>query len=160
MNQLYHVQGWCPTPGMSTAGFQVLLFPAWKEAVERRSLTQENVCGGLNNMGREWLDSHGFDAIFDPDNCGFEADKNQPPGPNARPMYRPNMNLRVTWGDWGPEHITVPGNACGLDLDKGSQGGMTLLPHNVDTIRQASLLLTVFLWFADTLYYVTVEEDE
>ncbi len=31
-------------------------------------------------------------------------------------------------------------------------GGQLLFPHNVDSLQQASLLLTVFLFFADTLF--------
>jgi len=60
----------------------------------------------------------------------------------------------VAWGEWGPEHISVPGNACGLDLDDGiwaPRGGRILLPHNVDSIAQSHLLLAVFLFFADVL---------
>ena len=154
MNQLYHIKGWCPKPGMGTAGFGVVLWPAWKDTVERRGLTQGDVNHAVETMGRDWLDSHGYNQIFDPDNCGFDADKAAPPGPNAVPSYRPNRELRVTWGAWGPEHISVPGNACGLDLDKamgGPRGGKALLPHNVDSQSQASLLLTVFLWFAECL---------
>jgi hypothetical protein len=103
-------------------------------------------------MGRSWLDGCKFATMFDPDNCGFGADKKKPLGPNARPLYKPGLDLRVTWGKWGPEHITVPGNACGLDVDENGFGsprdGACLNPHNVDSVNQAHLLLVVFTWFA------------
>lgn len=135
-------------------GFGIELWPAWKEAVARRSLTQEQVNTAVESLGRQWLDGCGFNQIFDPDNCGFERDKAKPPGPNATPMYEPNLHLRVDWGEWGPEHITVPGNACGLDISRGAGGpigGMCLYPHNVDSMQQAMLLLIVFCWFANDL---------
>jgi hypothetical protein len=92
--------------------------------------------------------------MYDPDNCGFDEDKSLPPGPNARPFYTPGHDLRVTWGEWGPEHMTVPGDACGLDISDSIYrplDGMVLSPHNVDTMKQAMLLVVVFSWFASAL---------
>jgi hypothetical protein len=150
---LYHIAGYNPSPGMGDAGFCIKLWPAWREAVAGRALTQKEVDTGIANLGRSWLDGHGYNAIFDPDNCGPDAE-NAPLGPNARPLYDVR-SIRVSWGEWGPEHITVPGNACGLDKALNGfgapRGGHILVPHNVDSVRQASLLLTVFLFFADTL---------
>lgn len=102
-----------------------------------------------------WLDAHRYDAMYDPDNCSFDRDETKPLGPNACHLYVPR-EIRISWGEWGPEHITVPGNACGLDVEYGYSfgappGGKVLLPHNVDSIYQASLLIVVFLFFADTL---------
>lgn len=154
MDALYHIQGWTPSPGMSCAGFSVLLFPEWKVAIVDLRLTQESVNSIIERIGRSLLDDHGYDGMFDPDNCGYDADQNAKPGPNARKMYTPGSDLRVMWGEWGPEHITVPGNACGLDLNDGISAppdGRALSPHNVDTIYQASLLLTIFLHFANSL---------
>jgi hypothetical protein len=140
---------------MSGAGFCIQLFPEWKALVTECGLTQENIETAIGSMGRTWLDGCGFDSIFDPDNCGIDKDNNRAPGPNSYPLYRPNIDLLVRWGEWGPEHITVPGNACGLDINTRAFGaptdGAMLLPHNVDSIRQAHLLLVVFTWFANTL---------
>ncbi len=153
----YHIEGYNPHPGMGSAGFSVKLWPAWQAAVADYSppLTQEHINKAINTLGRGWLDAHGYDAIFDPDNCGHGADRNKPPGPNAGPLYEPRSSIRVSWGAWGPEHITVPGSACGLDIGLNGfgapRGGAILTPHNVDSLAQASLLLTVFLFFADTL---------
>ena len=54
----------------------------------------------------------------------------------------------------GPEHITVPGNACGLDVDQGlgaPRDGKVLQPHNIDSSNQVILLLTVFTTIADLI---------
>ena len=152
----YDIVGLCPRTDidMGRHGFCVKLYPEWLELVANRKLTQENANMALTSLGRIWLDACGFNQIFDPDNCGHERDGEKPPGPNAQQMYKPNQDLRVSWGEWGPEHITVPGNACGLDLsqDLGAPpGGRTLAPHNVDNLYQKLLLLVVFTWFADDL---------
>ncbi len=150
----YHVQIGTPVRDMGGWGFNVQLWPAWKAAVEKAKLDQAMVNRAVGNLGRRWLDACGYDGIFDPDNCGFDADRKKPAGPNTRPMYLPNHDLHVQWGEWGPEHITVPGNACGLDIDKGiaaPHDGRVLYPHNVDCMAQAYLLMLVFSWFAGTV---------
>lgn len=61
--------------------------------------------------------------------------------------------VRIVLGDWGLEHISVPGNACGLDIWDdicAPAGGMSLLPHNVDSKMQCMALITVFTWFIYT----------
>lgn len=153
MRAIYHISGLCPRTDMHNAGFSIELHPLWTEAVKDSGLTQAMVNTGILNMHRAWLDGCGYNAIFDPDNCGCDADKKKKPGPKAGPLYDQHA-IRVQWGEWGPEHITVPGDACGLDIDRsmgGFRGGKTLYPHNVDSIRQAHLLLVVFTFFADTL---------
>jgi len=111
--------------------------------------TQEKIDRIVESSGRIWLDNVGYDEIFDPDNCGAFADKDLPPGPDAHPLHRPGVDLRVSWGKWGPEHISVPGNACGLDIEEKLIGcvfkdGASLYPHNVDSWRQKYLLLITF----------------
>jgi hypothetical protein len=155
MNLFYHIQHLCPRVdrSLSGAGFSIQLYSNWKEAVAKSELNQETVNTAIKNLGRQWLDGCGFSAIFDPENCGFDKDPNKPPSPEAHPRYMP-WSIQVSWGEWGPEHITVPGNACGLDIDKGLGAppeGRVLLPHNVDRIGQAHLLLVVFTWIADFL---------
>lgn len=159
MKAAYNIQGLgqCGRLGMNGWAFQIQLYPSWPEAVAASQLTQGRVNEGIANMGRKWLDACGYDAIFDPDNCGaFKEDK--PPGPSAHPLYDPRTSIRVQWGEWGPEHITVPGSACGLDISDsigsprvGTQRGRVLLPHNIDSSCQAMLLLVVFTWFADSV---------
>lgn len=148
---LYHIKNLCPRQEMSGAGFGIDLWPAWKDAVTESKLTQEMINTAITNMHRFWLDGCGFGGVYDPDNSGFDRDETKPPGPNARPIYGP-YDIRISWGEWGPEHISVPGNACGLDIwDSigGPRGGKSLGPHNVDSIRQAHLLLVVFTWVAE-----------
>jgi hypothetical protein len=151
----YHIQGLCPTGQMSGAGFHIQLWPEWKALVSESRLEQKNCDIAIERMGRTWLDGCGFDAMYDPDQSPDDRFNKKKMGPNARPLYEPRTSLRVRWGEWGPEHIDVPGDACGLDIDDHAfsrpKGGVTLLPHNVDSIRQAHLLLVVFTFFADCI---------
>lgn len=135
---LYHIAGLCPRTDidMGRCGFAIKLYPAWKEAWatyrfnDSKCFTQDHANRAVAGMGKAWLEG-----------CGYKDD-----------LWR--NSIRVSWGEWGPEHICVPGNACGLDLDDifgKPMGGKLLLPHNVDSIAQAHLLLVVFTFFADTL---------
>lgn len=149
----YHIDGLLPRPQMGGAGFCIKLYPEFKNAVARYDLTQDKVNRVIENLGRAWLDSCGFDSIFDPENSGVDRNPNKKPSKSARPMYETH-SIRIHWGEWGPEHITIPGNACGLDITNsiGSpRGGKMLAPHNVDTIKQAHLLLVIFTWFAGVI---------
>lgn len=142
---------------MSGWGFHIDLWPAWREAVALSEINQDKANQAIQTLGASWLDACGYDAIFDPDKSPMDEwresklKEKKAPGPNARRLYEPYC-IQVRWGEWGPEHITVPGNACGLDIDFGSSftvyGGRTLLPHNVDCMAQAYLLVMVFSWFA------------
>ncbi len=152
----YSIFGLCPRGDlpMGRHGFGIKLFPGFQNMVAAYDLDQEKVNTVLGKLGRGWLDSCGYDMFFDPDNCGCSKDEKLPLGPDARPSYVPNQDLRVSWGEWGPEHITVPGDACGLDLDTGfgsPRDGRLLSPHNVDNWSQVQLLLITFCWFADAL---------
>lgn len=156
MKAIYHINGLCPRTDidMGRCGFSIDLHPSWRQAVKDCDwLTQKEVLEGIKNMHRAWLDGCGYSAIYDPDNSGVDRIKGKSPGPNAHPLYDIH-SIRVQWGEWGPEHITVPGDACGLDIGRsigGFRDGMSLHPHNVDSLAQAHLLLVVFLFFADTL---------
>lgn len=135
---MYHIVGWLPERGMGRAGFNVTLFPMWKEWVAKSGITQDKVQNALKNHARLWLDVHGFNAKIHLEDEGEQ--------------YLWDMNsIRVAWGEWGPESIQVPGDACDLSIDGlwNCVDGQVLYPHNVDSIRQASLLLTVFLFFAE-----------
>lgn len=128
MNAYYNIKGLCPN-GRGDCGFAIDLSPTWPEAVKLANLDQNKVNHAIQTMGRQWLDG-----------CGF--------------AWIDTYLIRVQWGEWGPEHITVPGDACGLDLSRsigGFKGGMSLTPHNVDNIRQAHLLLVVFTFFANEI---------
>ncbi|GAL83446.1 hypothetical protein MYP_673 [Sporocytophaga myxococcoides] len=114
---------------MNGAAFSIELFPDWKDAISKSGITQENIDNAFEKLGPKLLEDHGFKHSMD--------------------------RLKVYWGEWGPEHIYVPGNACGLDITKsspfGPRGGALLSPHNVDSLRQASLILSIFLWIANCL---------
>jgi hypothetical protein len=114
---------------MSGCGFAIKLYPEWKKLVAKTALNQVQVDEAMKNMSPQWLEDHRFHPEL--------------PG------------VKIHWGEWGPEHISVPGNACGLDLDHSydRDGVVTLMPHNVDTIEQASLILTAFLWIEQHVHF-------
>lgn len=152
--------------GPSKDGFhgyplQIEVWPQWRELVAASEISQAMANKAVESMGRHWLDSSGYDAIYDPDENPLDMWKEKHMGepkkygPDARPLYTPNMDLRVSWGEWGIEHINVPGDACGLDIDRAAigapRGGVTLYPHNMDSMNQAFLCLRVWTWFADAI---------
>jgi len=131
---MYKIKGWNPSREnqMGGSGFSIILTPKWKEAVIKSGLTQENINTSISKRFVQTLKEHGYSESRIGD-------------------------IRISWGEWGIEHITVPGNACGLDIDYSPigylNGEVSLDPHNVDTIFQASLILSIFLFFADCLEF-------
>lgn len=155
----YDIDGLCPSLDLDMGGygFVIKLWPKFQGMVAGSDLDQQKADRVIQGLGRSWLDACGFDQMYDPDNYGHRREE-KPPGPNAEPLYRPERDIRVSWGEWGLEHISVPGNACGLDIEKGTSappGGRVLLPHNVDHWGQVQLLLIAFTWFANTLSLTT-----
>lgn len=131
---MYKLQGWCPSGEMGGAGFAIILTPKWKEAVSQSNINQEKMDNLIRNMGNYILKGHRREAVEE----------------YMLPCY-----LKVVWGEWGPEHITVPGNACGLDIDTRCPGcrpdEVALTPHNIDSVYQASMILTLFIKIAEFL---------
>ena len=131
---MYRLQGWFPNGEMGGAGFGIILTPKWKEAVAHSDINQEKVDNLIRNLGNTILKAHRRDAVEE---------------------HMLPCSLRVKWGEWGPEHITVPGNACGLDIDTRCVGVFPgeagLMPHNVDSVFQASMILTLFTKIAEIL---------
>lgn len=131
---MYRIKGWFPTGQMNGASFGIVLTPEWKEAVAKSDINQEGIDNLIQNLGNKILEGHGRNPIEE----------------HMLPCY-----LRVTWGEWGPEHITVPGNACGLDIEthcmECSPDEVALTPHNVDSVSQASMILTIFIQIAEIL---------
>lgn len=136
---MYLIRGFCHQRDMDMAAHSFLIdlsadIPAM---VSRSGLTQENIDQHIETCGDHWLDACGYDAPFDYD------------GKKER-LYKARESIRVSWGKWGPEHITVPGNACGLDIDLSGgfgclfPGGRSLHPHNLDGWQQKYLLTIVF----------------
>lgn len=159
LGMMYHITSLCPRTDISLGrcGFSIMLYPDWRDAVKASVLTQADINCAIKNLHRAWLDGCGFNQMYDPDSdpmADWQAKhlgKVRKLGPNARHLYGPH-DIRVDWGEWGPEHITVPGNACGLDLSDGiglPTNGKALDPHNVDNFGQVILLLTVFTTLAD-----------
>lgn len=161
MEMLYHIQGLLPRRDlpMGGYGFCIQLFPALKQAVKSSGLTQDHIDRIIDVCHRAWLDGCGYDKMYDPDvspRDKWEAKnigKKLTFGPNAHHLYD-RHSIRIGWGEWGPEHITVPGDACGLDIVTGCMSppdGMMLAPHNIDNPRQVILLLVIFTKIIDVL---------
>ncbi len=138
-------------------GFGVSLWPEFRDLVAASGIGQQNVDQVLERCGRHWLDGCGYSRMFDPDDHRGPLEREEeplPPGPNARHLHTVGIDFNVRWGEWGPEHIAVPGNACGLDIVDsigGPRGGRQLCPHNVDSMSQTMLLLIVFTYFAESV---------
>lgn len=138
---MFLIHGYCPRSdiNMGAHGFCIELFPEYKDLVASSEIGQTEVNQMIDNCGPAWLNG-----------CGFKIRD----GSNPRLSF---YKLQVRWGEWGPEHITVPGNACGLDIDQSAVGfhnpqrGSMLVPHNVDSWSQKNLLLLVFLEITNSL---------
>jgi hypothetical protein len=154
----YEIIGLCPRSDMSMGswGFGINLWPQFREAVAKSGITAEHARSAIQTHGRQWLDGCGYEVMYDPDDNRSVYERQDEPremGPNARPLYDV-CQLRLQWGEWGPEHISVPGNACGLDIGHGlgtPRDGMHLSPHNIDCMKQAMLLIVIFTWFAESI---------
>src|SRR5487761_180341 len=114
----YHITGLCPRTDidLGRCGFSIQLWPAWRDAVKASGLAQDKINTVILNCHRAWLDGCGFGAMFDPDEDPMAVweekhlHKKRKLGPNAHPLYSAH-DIRVSWGEWGPDHITIPGNA-------------------------------------------------
>jgi hypothetical protein len=125
---------------MGAHGFSIELSPAWKDMVAACGLDQGKVDHKIQTCGNDWLDSCGYNRMSSHD-------------PTQR-LYDARHAIRIQWGVWGPEHISVPGNACGLDIDSHAFGAFIrdariLTPHNIDCWSQKQCLLMAFCSFAE-----------
>lgn len=137
---MYAIRYLCPRDDLTIGGhgFCIDLHPQWKEYVAQSEITEKMVSTGLQNRVKGWLKGVGFSD---------ERIKLYSP---------PHHGVRFRWGEWGLEHIDVPGNACGLDIDPDPldclfEGGVSLHPHNIDTWQQKNLLLIFFTATADDI---------
>lgn len=138
---LYLVKSFCHYGAdIGRHGFTVDLHPDVPELVADSKLEQDGIDRAIEVNAREWLDRCGFDYLT--------KDSEHAP--------RLGVHVRCTWGKWGPEHITVPGNACGLDLSTSPgclfPGGVSLLPHNVDSLAQKYMISVVFFYLMESVY--------
>ena len=165
---MYLIRGLCPRTDISMGahGFAIELGREWPKLVAASGLTATMVNHKIEREGDAWLDACGYggmydpDAVFDPMTALDELDGGSPVkkklGPRARRSYEARTSIRVQWGAWGLEHISVPGNACGLDIEREGFGtfmprAAMLTPHNIDCWRQKQLLLIVFTTFAEDI---------
>lgn len=126
---MYLIRNLCPRTDldMGNHAFTIELSKEWPEYVKKSELTQEKINYLIAQRGNAWLDACGYDRMWQ-----MEEDS-----PKKR-LHEARSSIRVSWGEYGAEHITVPGNACGLDLDSHAfgcflRGGKMLLPHNIDS---------------------------
>lgn len=134
---MYLIRGLLPRRQLGGHGFEIELLACGPAMVAASGITQQMVDAKINQDGNEWLDSCGYDRL-----CSADGKR----------LHEARHALRVQWGTWGPEHISVPGNACGLDIDNcfgRFEGSRVLTPHNVDCQRQQLILLIVFTTLAD-----------
>lgn len=118
----------------ANGSFSIVLTQKWKRVVEQSYLNQDRINDMLGRIEERILKLHGYQGL--------------------------SNEFRITWGEWGPEHITVLGNACGVDIETGGFGyeedEAILNPHNVDSIIQASMILSLFVYIAN---YLEIEEQ-
>ncbi len=113
---MYCIRGYCHLPThlqIGAHGFAVDLSAEWPDLVRRAGITDEQIQHMLKEKAEHWLDAAGYGGHFTEES-----------GPGSGRKY-PARCVRVTWGEWGPEHITVPGNACGLDIEKAASAAYT-----------------------------------
>lgn len=152
---MYSIDQLCPSgQPIGGYGFAIHLHPDYHAAVKASGYTQEHANMAVKAFGLEWLQKCGFNNYFDPENTGFGANKAAIPSAETKPSYS-HREIRITWGEWGIEHISVPGNACGLDISRGMgnpfEGGRSLTPHNIDSWSQVMLLLVAFTWLTNSV---------
>lgn len=129
---MYLIRGLLPRTDimLGAHGFMIGFDPCVKDKVADSGLDQAKIDAKIDMYKTEWLES-----------CGYN------------PRSHCGLPIRVKWGQWGPEHISVPGNACGLDIDRSSLGnwlgGPCLQPHNIDNRDQKMLLLMIFTEIMD-----------
>lgn len=155
---MYSIDGLLPSGHpLGGYGFCIHLAPEFRDAVAKSGIKQSHVDHVVKTYGQEWLQKCGFSSYFDPENCTFRDDGTPSiPSKETRPLHS-HREIRISWGEWGIEHISVPGNACGLDIDRDPRGspfenGVTLYPHNVDSWSQVVLMLVAFTWFANSVF--------
>lgn len=139
---MYHIKGLPHRTSieMGVHGFTIDLSPQWKEMVAAcENLNPTNGQNAINylirNAGEGWLTRAGY----------------------KRPLYG-HRDILIQWGEWGPHHIIIPGNACGLDISDDSFGcifsmGRSLRPHNIDSLHQKYLFLMIFTEIAESVIY-------
>lgn len=149
---LYHIQ-WAPRRAMGGCGFNILLWPAWKDEIAALKLDQQAVDRWRARIGAQLLEEHGFRFATQSYRERVTPEMLRDEPERAALLLH---DLRIQWGPWGFENITVPGNACCVGIDRGDpegvgapRDGVILTPHNMDTLEQASLALTCFLWLGD-----------
>ncbi len=161
MSQLYEIVHGIPRLGGDCGfGFQIRVWPRWKEVVRGRTPSRDHQQNWLETVGNDLLDACGYGAPFNlhQDLCkewlGLESEPthdNDGPAPVERLYDASRGAIVLSWGDWGLEHISVPGNGCGLDIDYNGctapKGGVVLLPHHVDSMQQAYLSQSIYGWF-------------
>lgn len=136
---MYLIRGLEPNPEcMAAHSFCIELSPEWREMAAASGIDQESVNRKVGRMEASWKKAVGI-------NC------------------KTSREIRVDWGDWGIRHVTVPGNACGLDIEERAFGtfidnAAMLVPHNVDSWMQKKLILLAFCSIAEDIVLLSRTE--
>lgn len=126
---MYRIVNWMPVDGeLHGCSFSIVLTKRWKEVFDEKGLSQEELNKVVKAYEHEILDGHGFD------------------------YYEHIPQISAMYDDeWGICQIRVPGNACGIGFvpcepqQEARDGEHQLRSHNMDSIKQASMVLTIFL---------------
>lgn len=145
---MYHIRCLVPRNDhyLGNHGFCIDLHPSYKDYVLRSGITQDKIDFYIKNEGNRWLDCLGYNGTYNSiDELGNTQQKR---------IYEVSSSIKVEWGEWGLEHILVPGNACTLDLEKDPLAssfklGARLEPHNIDSWSQKNLMLLIFTQISD-----------
>lgn len=151
---MFLIDGLCPTQNLGGYGFTIYLSSSWEKMVSLTSITQDDIDRLVKTFGNTWAQSCGMGSWFDPDNCGLWNKKGLVPSSQTTFTH----NIRLKWGRWGLEHISVPGNACGLDIDLCCLGSpfdnsVGLVPHNIDNWGQVNLILVIWSYFSNLIMF-------
>lgn len=164
----YEIVHGIPRVGELGFGFQIRVWPAWREVVAAYSPTPGAQRAWLHHVGNDLLDACGYGEPFQSFQSVAEelmgiTPSSLIPAPTERLYDATRGAITFQWGAWGLEHITIPGNGCGLDIDETvalkPDGGVVLLTHNVDTMQQSYLLQCIYGWFAHTMLLAWTTRD-
>lgn len=82
---MYSIDGLWPTgQPLGGYGFMIHLSPQFREAVAKSDVNQEGVERVIKTYGVEWMQKCGLCGYFDPESCGFGAEKHAIPSDKTK----------------------------------------------------------------------------
>lgn len=137
---MYHIRYFSGTMGNGiNHDFEIDVPPQWQAIVDVAGMTQDQVNRIIEAKARTWLDNNGYDELWGADCPDYLDPKTH--------LYS-YLDIHVGWGMRGIEHIGIPGSGSGLDINTKRpslfKGGYILSPHNIDTLMQKTLVITIY----------------